>query len=149
MSLNDDYRDLMRYLRKVVLLSERIGDRVALREIGMRRAPYLILRTIAEAEGPPSQQALAGRLSLTKGAVSRQIELLWKNGWLKVEGAPNSRRENTLSLTPKGQALVRKGYAVQQRRERLLSRQLPDEDIAATVRVLRAFSEHLEEEDKK
>ncbi len=85
MEIDNDYHDLVRYLRKAVLLGERIGDRVAQREIGIGRAPYLILQAIAEAKIVLSQQVLAERLSLTKGAVSRQIAHLQKQGYLKVE----------------------------------------------------------------
>jgi DNA-binding MarR family transcriptional regulator len=148
MRLNDDYREFMRYLRKVVLLSERIGDRVAQREIGIGRVPYLILRTISEAETAPSQQMLAEQLSLTKGAVSRQIALLEKHGYLIVGGSPKSRRENSLALTQKGRALVQVGQGVQQRRERLVSRHLDGGDVAAAVRVLRAICEQLEAEER-
>jgi DNA-binding MarR family transcriptional regulator len=149
MGLDNDYRELLRYLRKFVLLSERVGDRVAQREIGVGRASYLILRTVAEAERPPSQQALAERLSMTKGAVSRQIALLRKGEYLKVEESQKSRRENVLALTRRGRALVQTGYAVQERRERLVSSRLRDTDTAAAVRVLRVISEALEEEEKQ
>jgi DNA-binding MarR family transcriptional regulator len=149
MNVSSEYTDLMRYLRKVVLLSERVGERVAQREIGVGRAAYLILRTISEAKTPPSQQELAAGLSLTKGAVSRQITPLQKNGFLKVEGSPRSHRENALGLTRKGRELVQSGYAVQERRERLLYECLRTRDVAATVRVLRAICKRLEEEDKK
>jgi DNA-binding MarR family transcriptional regulator len=149
MTASADYRDLMRFLRKVVLLSERVGDRVAQREIGIGRAPYLILRTIAEAGSPPSQQELAGRLSLTKGAVSRQIALLRNNGLLTAEESQTSRRENALALTRKGRALVQSGHRVQERRERRVSERLRGDDVAAAVRVLRVLCEQLEEEEKK
>ncbi len=149
MNVGDAYHDLMRYLRKVVLLSERVGDRIAQREIGIGRAPYLILRAIAEAKIPPSQQALAERLSLTKGAVSRQIALLQKHGCLKVEESPKSRRENSLGLTQKGRDLVRTGSAAQEHLESLLCKRLRVDDVAAAIRVLRVFCEHLEEEEKR
>jgi|ERR1700677_1121298 DNA-binding MarR family transcriptional regulator len=150
MGLSDNYRDLMRYLRKTVLLSDRIGDRNVQHEIGIGRVPYLILRTISEAEKTPSQQALAEQLSLTKGAVSRQIAVLNKSGWLNVEESPKSRRENALTLTQKGRALVRAGYAMQGRRERLMTRHLGGEDdVAAAVRVLRAICEQLQAEEQK
>lgn len=149
MSERNDYRELMRYLRKVVLLSERIGDRVAQREIGIGRVPYLILRAISETETPPSQQALAEQFSLTKGAVSRQIALLRQNGWLKVEESPKSRRENVLALTQKGRTLVQTGLAVQQRRERVVSRHLSNGDVVAAVRVLRTICEQLETEERE
>lgn len=144
-----DYRELMRYLRRAALLSERLGDRILLREVGIGHAPYLTLRAIAEAEHPPSQQSLADQLNLTKGAVSRQIALAQRNGWLKVEGSPRSRRENVLALTRKGHALIRAGYATQARYEGLASGRLKDGDVAAATRVLRVFCEILEEEEKR
>ncbi len=149
MKLNGGYHDLVSYLRKVVLLSERNGDRVAQREIGIRRAPYLILRAIADSKTASSQQALADRLSLTKGAVSRQIGLLQREGYLKVVESLQSRRENSLNLTRKGRDLVRTGRAAQERQESLLRERLNVRDVAAAVRVLRIFCEHFEEEESK
>lgn len=149
MKADGTYHDLVRYLRKVVLLSERVGDRVAQREIGIGRAPYLILRAIAEDKILPSQQALAERLSLTKGAVSRQIAFLQKQGCLKVEESAKSRRENSLVLTQKGRNLVRTGTAAQARLESLLCKRLRGDDVAGAIRILRVFCEHLEEEEKR
>lgn len=139
----------MRYLRRAALLSERLGDRILLREIGIGHAPYLTLRAIAEAERPPSQQSLADQLNLTKGAVSRQIALAQKSGWLKVDESPRSRRENVLALTRKGSTLVQAGYATGARYERLVSRRLKDGDVAAATRVLRGICEILDEEEKR
>ena len=149
MEIGNDYHDLVRYLRKVVLLGERVGDRVAQREIGIGRAPYLILRDIAEAKISLSQQVLAERLSLTKGAVSRQIAHLQKQEYLKVEESPKSRRENSLALTQKGRDLVLAGCAAQERQEGQLCRRLQGDDVAAAIRVLQVFCEHFEQEERK
>jgi len=135
----------MRYLHRAALLSERAGDRRFQQRIGIGRTQYLVLRTIADADEPPSQQVIAEQLSLTKGAVSRHIDTATRRGCLTV-GSAASRREHALALTSDGRALVDRGRVVQREYERLGDEQLSPDDIAATVRTLRTLCELLESE---
>jgi DNA-binding MarR family transcriptional regulator len=147
---DDAYRELMHYLHRAALLSDRVGERRFNGRIDVGRAMFLVLRTIADTgDGKAlSQQSIADRLSLTKGAVSRHVATAHSNGWLTVGTSPVSRRENALVLTPEGQELVARGRAVQSEYEALSDTYLDPEDVSATVRTLKNICALLEREDK-
>jgi DNA-binding MarR family transcriptional regulator len=140
----------MHYLHRAALLSERVGDRRFQQRIGIGRTLYLVLRSIADADqGSPSQQDIADLLSLTKGAVSRQVDTAQRGGWLTVAASPTSRREHALTLTPAGRALVDRGRAVQREYERLGSERMTDAAMATTIRTLRTMCELLATEEDR
>jgi DNA-binding MarR family transcriptional regulator len=144
------HRDLMRYLHRAALLSERAGDRRFQHRIGIGRTLFLVLRSIADAgEVPPSQQDIADLLSLTKGAVSRHVETARQRGWLTVATSAASRREHTVTLTPAGQSLVTEGLAVQHEYERLGDEHLTDAAMSTTIRTLKTICELLENEERR
>jgi DNA-binding MarR family transcriptional regulator len=143
------YRDLMHYLHRAALLSERIGERRFQAQADISRAAYLVLRTIGDTvDGAVSQQSIADHLSLTKGAVSRHVAAAQHNGWLTVEDSPISRREKALVLTPTGREVTAKGRAVQCAYEALADQHLDAADVAAAIRTLKTICELLEQEDK-
>jgi DNA-binding MarR family transcriptional regulator len=150
MDLNPGYRELQRLIHRVTVLGERVGDRLFTERIGVGRAQFLVLRTIAEAgeAGAQSQQEIAERLSLTKGTVSRHVANAMLRGWLTVEPSALSRREHAVVLTPAGRALLDQGLALQAEREGLANLALDPDDVTATIRVLTAMCQLLEQEEK-
>jgi DNA-binding MarR family transcriptional regulator len=150
MSHEPDYRSLLRLTHRATVLGDRVGERLFTERIGIGRAQFLVLRTIAEAgqAGARSQQEIAERLSLTKGTVSRHVANAMQHGWLTVGPSPVSRREHAVVLTPAGEALLRAGLALQGEREGLAGLKLDPEDVAAAIRVLAAICQLLEQEDK-
>jgi DNA-binding MarR family transcriptional regulator len=147
--VSDAYRELMQLLHRAALLSDRVGERRFLAQAGVGRAMFLVLRTIAESgDGPISQQSIAHRLSLTKGAVSRHVATAERNGWLTIEASPVSRRENALALTESGREVIARGRAVQREYEAVSDQAFDENDVAATVRTLRVMCDLLEKEDQ-
>ncbi|HEY1623505.1 MAG TPA: MarR family transcriptional regulator [Streptosporangiaceae bacterium] len=150
MDLNPAYRELQGLIHRVTVLGDRVGERLFTERIGIGRAQFLVLRTIAEAgeTGARSQQDIAERLSLTKGTVSRHVASAMVRGWLTVEPSPVSRREHAVVLTAAGRALLDQGMALQGEREGLANLALDPGDVAATIRILSAMCRLLEQEDK-
>ncbi len=130
-------------VRQTAARMDRAGDALYRQEIGLSLAQFLVLSVVDAHPGPLNQQAVADRLGLTKGTVSRQIELAVEAGRMTVEIAPHSRREHLVRLTPEGAALVRRGDAVL---AASLADDLPDfdpADLAATIRTLSALNASL------
>jgi MarR family transcriptional regulator, organic hydroperoxide resistance regulator len=150
MDLNPEYRELQRLIHRITVLGDRVGERMFTERIGVGRAQFLVLRTIAEAgrDGARSQQEIAERLSLTKGTVSRHVASAMVRGWLTVEPSSVSRREHAVVLTPAGRELLDRGLALQAERESIANLALESDDVAATIRVLSAMCQLLEQEDK-
>jgi MarR family transcriptional regulator, organic hydroperoxide resistance regulator len=150
MNMDLAYRELQHLIHRITVLGDRVGERLFTERIGIGRAQFLVLRTIAEAgeSGARSQQEIAERLSLTKGTVSRHVASAMLRGWLSVEPSPVSRREHAVVLTPAGRELLERGLALQGEREGLADLALDPADVAATIRVLTAMCQLLEQSER-
>lgn len=113
------------------------------RELGISLAQFLVLSVVDAHPGPLNQQGIADRLGLTKGTVSRQIDQAVAAGLMNVEASPLNRRENTVTLTPDGTDLVRRGdEAFTRQRSAILSAVDPDE-MRGAISVLGAMQESI------
>lgn len=59
-----------------------------------------------------NQERIAERCNINKGAVARSIRKLEDNGLLTRQIDENNRRQNILSLTPKGEEILEKSVKV-------------------------------------
>lgn len=123
-------------VRQVAARVDRAGDTLYRRELGVSLAQFLVLSVVDAHPGPLNQQAIADRLGLTKGTVSRQVELAVNEGRMRVETSPRSRRENLVSLTPSGTALVRAGDGILARSLVADLPALDPSDLGSTIRTL-------------
>jgi DNA-binding MarR family transcriptional regulator len=142
--LPDDFATLWYLIRRSAAVMDRDGDALCRRELGISLAQFLVLSVVDAYPGHLSQQAIADRLGLTKGTVSRQIDAAVAAGFMTVQVAPHSRRENAVALTAGGTALVRKGDAVMQDSRATLLDAISPADLRAALGALRALLEALE-----
>lgn len=122
--------------RRVGGLMDHQGEALFRRELGISLAQFLVLSVVDAHPGPLSQQAVADRVGLTKGTVSRQIDQAVAAGLMTVRVASHTRRENAVALTEAGTALVRRGDALAQRSQAAMLDAVDPADLAAAVRVL-------------
>src|ERR1700753_2981159 len=108
----DDTATLWYLVRHVAARMDRAGDALYRQGLGISLAQFLVLSVVDAHPGTLNQQAVADRLGLTKGTVSRQIEQAVAAGLMHVAPSAVSRRETVVALTPAGTALVRRGDAV-------------------------------------
>ncbi|MHA7985240.1 MarR family winged helix-turn-helix transcriptional regulator [Rathayibacter sp. CAU 1779] len=127
-------------VRRVNTLMDRTAEALYRDGIGISLAQYLVLSVVDAYPGEINQQAVADRLSLTKGTVSRQIDAAVAAGLMNVVVSPRSRREHVVTLTPSGTDLVRKGDALLDASVRESMGGLDADDLAATVRTLDALN---------
>ncbi|MEV4126794.1 MarR family transcriptional regulator [Nocardia sp. NPDC049707] len=141
--LPDDLSKLWFLVRRVAALMDRAGESLFRRELGVSLAQFLVLSVVDAYPGEINQQAVADRLGLTKGTVSRQIDAAVAAGLMSVTVSPRTRRANAITLTEAGAELVRRGDAVfEQARHTALPRMAPD-DLAAALRLLASMDEAL------
>ena len=132
----DDSAQLWFWIHQVSGLLDRWGDAMLRANLSVSLARFLVLSVIDAHPGALNQQAIADRVGLTKGSVSRQIAAGVTAGLVRVEPSPHSRREKLVELTEAGKQLVRKGdELVDQTRSAQLA-SLPRSDVAATMRTL-------------
>ena len=137
--LPDDLATLWYLVRRTAALMDQQGEALLRRELGVSLAQFLVLSVVDAHPGPLSQQAIADRVGLTKGSVSRQIDHAVTAGLMTVRVAPHTRRENAVSLTEAGTALVRRGDALTETSRAALRDAADPADLAAAIRALRGL----------
>ena len=142
--LPDDLATLWFLIRRVAGLLDRAGEALFRAELGVSLAQFLVLSVVDAHPGPLSQQAIADRLGLTKGTVSKQIDNATKAALMTVRPAPHSRREHIVALTQAGTALVRRGDTLFENARRDAFPTLPPAELAATLTTLAALNGALE-----
>jgi DNA-binding MarR family transcriptional regulator len=143
--LPDDLATLWYLIRRLASLMDHESDALCRQELGISFAQFLVLSVVDAYPGHLSQQAIADRLGLTKGTVSRQIDNAVAAGLMTVQVAPHTRRENAVALTKAGTTLVRKGDALLQHARDDMSRAVTPTQLNATVRALRTLLQALAE----
>jgi len=142
--LPDELAALWYLTRRAASLMDRQGEVLLRRELGISLAQFLVLSVVDAHAGPLSQQAIADRVGLTKGTVSRQIDHAVAAGLMTVRVASHTRRENAVTLTEAGTALVRQGDALTQTSRAALQDAADPGDLTAAIRVLRSLLDVLE-----
>jgi DNA-binding MarR family transcriptional regulator len=127
-------------------LPEELPDELAMLWYLVRRvaglmdlAQFLVLSVVDAHPGNLSQQAIADRLGLTKGTVSRQIDNASAAGLMSVQTAAHTRRENAVALTEAGTTLVRRGDELFEQSRADMLESVSRRDLATTVRALKAL----------
>jgi DNA-binding MarR family transcriptional regulator len=142
--LPDELATLWYLVRRAAALMDQQGEALLRRELGVSLAQFLVLSVVDAHPGPLSQQAIAERVGLPKGSVSRQIDHAVAAGLMTVRVAPHTRRENAVSLTEAGTALVRRGDELTEA-SRVAMRDAADPaDLVAAIRALRGLLTVLE-----
>jgi DNA-binding MarR family transcriptional regulator len=138
--LPDDLATLWYLVRRTAALMDREGDALCRRELGISLAQFLVLSVVDAYPGHLSQQAVADRLGLTKGTVSRQIDAAAAAGLMTVQVAAHTRREHAVALTEAGTALVRKGDALMEESRAAMLRAVPPDRLGAAIAALTALN---------
>jgi DNA-binding MarR family transcriptional regulator len=141
----DDLATLWYLVRRVAGLMDRQGDALFRDQLGISLAQFLVLSVVDAHPGALSQQAVADRVGLTKGTVSRQIDAAVAAGLMTVRTAAHSRRENAVGLTEAGTALVRRGDELTQAARAAMLGSIEPDELTAAVGVLRRMLEALEQ----
>jgi DNA-binding MarR family transcriptional regulator len=142
--LPDELATLWYLVRRVGALMDHQGEAVFRRELGVSLAQFLVLSVVDAHPGPLSQQAVADRVGLTKGTVSRQIDQAVAAGLMTVRVAPHTRRENAVALTEAGTNLVRRGDKLAQGSRAAMLDAVDPADLTTAVRVLGGLLQALE-----
>jgi DNA-binding MarR family transcriptional regulator len=140
----DDLATLWFLVHRVAGLMDRAGEALFRRELSVSLAQFLVLSVVDAYPGDLNQQAIADRLGLTKGTVSRQIDHAVAAGLMTAQVSERTRRENHIALTPAGIDLVRRGDALFRDAQRTVLPVIDDHDMAAALRVLGNLNTSLE-----
>ena len=142
--LPDDFARLWFLIRRAAGLLDRAGEALFRQAVGISLAQFLVLSVVDAHPGPLKQQAIADRLGLTKGTVSKQIASAMAAGYLQVKPAAHSRREKTVSLTKRGYDVVCRGDLTIDTTRDLVMADIEPHDLAATLATLRTLNAALD-----
>ena len=142
--LPDDLATLWYLIRRVAVLMDHQGDALLRSELNTSLAQFLVLSVVDAYPGHLSQQAIADRLGLTKGTVSRQIDVAVAAGLMTVQVAQHTRRENAVALTKTGTDLVRAGDKLLRPTQDSLQSAITPKELRSAINVLDTLRRALE-----
>ena len=131
-------------LHALVQMMDRRAGQILQAEQGISYRQFLVLMMVAHM-GESSQRTVADCLGVTAAAISRQIEALCDEGWLKRNPNPESRREHVLSLTPSGKTKVLKAKSLLASRFDALMEQYSAAEIETFNHVLDGLTQTLQQ----
>jgi DNA-binding MarR family transcriptional regulator len=138
------YSEFGYYLHQAVSLVDKKGDDLFRKELGISLRQFSLLRLFDTSKAIlPSQQVIADRLGIAKSAVSRHIDVARTNGWIQVETSMSSRRQNTLTLTPQGNELLKKAKELIEVSELQGFENLPTTEVEAAIKVLKTLCKNI------
>ncbi len=133
---------LLRDLTRDLLLAGRLWRKMA-REAAARHgvseaasAPLIWIDRLGE---NVRQNALAEAIGIEGASLVRLIDELQASGLVTRQPDPNDRRANSVSLTPRGRAVVTEVNEDIQNLRLVIFADLPQADFEATMRVLAAI----------
>lgn len=107
---------------------------------GVTVAEWVFLRALHDGDGM-APSALAGRMGMTRGAISKLADRLLAKGLIRRSGSATDRRGHTLSLTPLGLAKLPVLAALADANDAEYFGVLSAEDHEALDRILKALVE--------
>ena len=114
------------------------------RATGMPASRFALMRALAAAEGEVGITALARQLEINPAAVTRQVQDMEREGFIRRRPDSKDARRNYVSLSPKGKRLFEKIHERTHALEQALASELGLEEMrgaAAVLSKLRAFVE--------
>jgi DNA-binding MarR family transcriptional regulator len=102
------------YLYKLHKLNnsmDRVFDQNLRTRAGLGLSQFTLLLSIDQFQ-PVGQRQVADFLDLSAGAISRQVDLAQKSGWITVKDHQKDRRGQLLELTHSGKTTIDKGMKV-------------------------------------
>jgi DNA-binding MarR family transcriptional regulator len=121
-------------VRKMNRMLTTIYDR-AFARAGLKTSQFTMLVVVAN-RGRARPAELTRLLQLDESTLSRNVERMRTNGWLRLK-PDGDRRSHLIELTDKGEALLRKCLPLWQQVQREVSARLGAESVAALRAALR------------
>lgn len=131
-------------IRKAATIMERRAEAVVYRATGVSLGVFMVLSVLHAYGEPVTQRAVTDRLGLTKGTVSRLLDVARASGLVTTERSSTSRREHAVSLTAGGLATVEAGDAALAVSELASYARAHPQEAQGVVTGLRGFVETLE-----
>jgi len=104
----------VRMLIKIVLVIREFRNKMdeELRKIGQSAARMETLGAIMNMPSPKSQSDVAKRLHVESATITRMVDILSSEGLVRRDPDPTDRRVNLLTISPKGEDVLREIFVI-------------------------------------
>jgi DNA-binding MarR family transcriptional regulator len=130
--------EVLEQVRPLVLNSARVVD-ASLKPLGLTVGMRAVLEVLAE-HGPATVPAIGERLDLARQGVQRHVNDLIERDHVVSRANPDHRRSVLIALTEAGADRIRRISEDERRHLAQMAQDCTAEEIAATVKVLRALN---------
>jgi DNA-binding MarR family transcriptional regulator len=118
------------------------GDRLT-KGVGLTSARWQVLGTLRKQPVPIPVAHIARNMGLQRQSVQRTVDLLAREGLVKLVDNPNHRRARLVVLTPRGRAAIRKASRLQIEWANESARGIDGEDLHKAFLILRKLRQRL------
>lgn len=119
-----------------------------LKDIGIHRSAHVILLSVEQSGGVPSQKALAENLGITPAAVTGMLKKLEKSGYIERKCAEDSRY-NVVKVTERGAKILEETKKAFREVDRSLFEGFSDSEIESYIRCQEKIKANIEREISK
>lgn len=114
-------------------------------EIGLKATQFTVLSALAWSENKPMPIGeLAEMLVLDQSSLSRNLAVLERLGFIKLEPSATDRRERIVSLTRNGKATLARGYPIWKKAQGAIA-EVMKEDLEEQLKALRRITRTAQE----
>jgi DNA-binding MarR family transcriptional regulator len=107
----------------------------ALAAAGLKTSQFNVLVAVVNLEDCRPAD-LARALQMDESTLSRNVERMCAKGWLRLD-PDRDRRSHLIRITPKGMALIEKGFPAWQKAQNEVARRLGEDNVKALRSVVR------------
>ncbi|HCI4375919.1 TPA: winged helix-turn-helix transcriptional regulator [Klebsiella pneumoniae] len=101
---------------------------------GINIAQYSLMRLVIN-NNPVSLTRLGDIAGLDRSTVGRNVTVLARKGWLQVDRDGMDKRQQQVSITPEGEALIRDAFPSWQRCQHIIEERLGADNVMALQNI--------------
>lgn len=122
-------KNLRDFTRKVTAIYDAELD-----AYGINIAQYSLMKLVIN-NNPVSLTRLGDIAGLDRSTVGRNVTILVRQGWLQVDRDGMDKRQQQVSITPEGEALIREAFPAWQRCQHIIEKHLGPDNVRALQHI--------------
>lgn len=116
----------------------------SLREVGIKPTQFTILATLANT-GPVQLTQLADRLLLERTGLTRNLTVLERNGWVRIQTGEEDSRQRIISLSKKGYEQLDHAIPYWRKAQKAIAHEMGQDTMTGLRKTLNKMTESITE----
>lgn len=112
---------------------------------GIHRSQHMLLMFLHRCESTPTQREIADRFEISPAAVATSLKKLEADGYITRQANKSDTRQNMISITDKGRAVVEFSKSTFDELDRMTYSALSEQELCELYRLLTKIIENFEE----